>query len=420
MQTKIIEKNSGVLKDEITWVSVEANRCLNCYDPPCRQNCPADIPIPNFIRSILSGNIKYSAKLIRDANPMASICGAVCPEEVFCQSQCTRNKIDSPVNIRELHNYATKHETGISVGNNKIQNKVAIVGSGPAGLSCAVKLAKSGIKSLIYEKAEHAGGVPSNSIPLFRLSNDEINSDVNHAQKLGVEFVFNTMIDDSVKLLKNHDAVFIATGLPVNKKINIPGIDLPQITSALPFLEKTRAGKPPNIIGKKVVIIGGGNVSLDVAAAASEIGASEVNLLYRRGPEEMKVWRSELNEAQKRGVIIQFLVSPIEYIGSTGKLTAVKCARMRLTNQIDSSGRRIPEPVSHAEFEIPADIVIEAVGLSSDYGNDISINPDLTTSIDGVFAGGDWARGEGTIVEAVRDGKLAAGKIIAYLKEKNK
>ncbi len=396
----------------------EAQRCLNCFEPPCQEACPAKIPIPEFIRSIRSGNMPYAAKLIRDANPMAAICGAVCPEEVFCQTLCTRKQIDSPIEIRELHRYATRFEEGSSRPHFESDKKIAIIGSGPAGMSASIKLAESGIKAVIFEKSAHPGGVPKSSIPKFRLEDNFAKKDFDYALNLGVEFVHNSNVDNPTKLLDDFACVFVATGLPVCRRLNIKGEDSPSVISAISFLEKARAGGYESLKSKRVVIIGGGNVSLDAASTAAELRADEVRLFYRRGPLEMKVWKSELEEAYHRGVIIDYQVVPLELIIESNVLTAVKCVRTALTDKLDSSGRRIPEFVPDTEYFIPADIVIVAVGLTSDFLGGIEINPDLSTSIPSVFAGGDFARGEGTIVESVRDGKTASESIINYLKEK--
>jgi len=400
------------------WVADEVERCLSCFDPPCQQACPAHIPIPDFIRAIKSGNVKQASKLIRLANPIASICGEVCPEEVFCQSSCTRSQIDSPIKIRELHGYATKQRPVSISGATKSKGTVAIIGSGPAGLACARQLALEGVQVVIHEKDDTIGGVPTSSIPHFRLSHDIIESDIDHIKKLGVKISLNSAVDNPQNLLNDSNAVFLATGLPSGKGTNVSGSELPQVLSAIAFLNDVKEGKAKEIQGKRFAIIGGGNVSLDVAASAVEAGASEVHLLYRRGPVEMKVWRTELEEAQDRGVVIDYLVTPVEYVEKDGKLQTVRCIRTKLTDDIDSSRRRRTVAVEGTEFDLPSDIVIEAIGLDSEFARDIKVNPDLTTSVDGLFAGGDWARGEGTIVEAVRDGKLAAEKIISYLKDK--
>ncbi len=418
MLNSIFKTNNLIPKFNEIEARFEAARCLACYDSPCQNSCPASIPIPDFIRSIKSGNVRHAAQLIRQANPMVGICGTVCPEEIFCQSNCTRSKIDGPIKIRELHSYATSFETAYQHTDKGLRGRVAVIGSGPASLTCASKLAEAGVEVVIYEQSGHAGGVPASSIPDFRLADEIINFDLQYVNQLGIDIVLNSRIENPEKLLQEFDVVFIAAGLAINRQANIPGEDLPEVITALRFLEDAKSGQLDSLKSKRVIIIGGGNVSLDVAATAMDAGASEVHLLYRRGPGEMKVWRSELEEAQNRGVIIDFLTSPVEFVAKSGRLQAVRCTHMRLSDKTDSSGRRIPEPVPGTEFVLPADIVVTAIGLTSDYMKNIKINNDLSTSIKGIFAGGDWARGEGTIVEAVRDGKLAAESIQIYLKDK--
>jgi glutamate synthase (NADPH/NADH) small chain len=407
-------------KGKESWVVAEADRCLSCFDPPCQKACPALIPIPSFIRAINSGNLGYAAAIVRKANPMVATCGAVCPEEVFCQIQCTRAQIDRPIKIRELHNYATRFEDDFSIPIAPKNGKIAIVGSGPAGISCGVKLAQAGFSVTIYEKSDHPGGVPSASIPKFRIDNETIEIDIEYARKQGVKILLRSGVDNPELLLKQFDAVFMATGLPDNRDLKIPGENHPQVVAALSFLEKARSNLAESLSGKHVVVIGGGNVSLDVAASAAALGAAEVRLLYRRSPREIKVWESELREAQYHGVMIDYLTNPIEFIADGQTLKGVKCIRMRLTEELDSSGRKIPRPVEGSEFVIPADMAISAVGLESSFHKTTKMTSGLATSVDGLFAGGDWARGEGTIVEAVRDGKLAAQSIIDYVKAKRK
>jgi NADPH-dependent glutamate synthase beta subunit-like oxidoreductase len=400
------------------WVRTEAQRCLSCFDPPCQKACPAGIPIPEFIRSIISGNFYRASLLVREANPMAVICGAVCPQEVFCQSACTRGNIDEPIKIRNLHSFASGNEGKSEVTTTVQKGKVAIIGAGPAGLSAAIKLFRAGFQVTVFDKDSNAGGVPGASIPDFRLSVDQINRDLSYAASFGIEFKLGQEIDNPQSLLKEFDAVLIAAGLEIGNRLEIPGEHLPDVIDAISFLRKARLGIIKDVAGKRVVVVGGGNVSLDVASTAANLGASEVRLLYRRGPAEMKVWRSELKEAQKRGIIIEYLIAPVEIMGEGGNIEAVNCARIQLDDKCDSSGRRIPRQIRGSEFMMMTDLIITAVGLSSDYMRDIEIKSDLSTSIPRIFAAGDWARGEGTIVEAVRDGKAAAAAIISYLEAK--
>ncbi len=398
------------------WIIGEARRCLDCFEPPCMQACPVSIPVPEFIRSIRSGNIKRAAGLVRQANPMAAICGEVCPEEVFCQSACTRGKIDRAISIRELHRFATGREKINSVEPAANVARVAIIGSGPAGLACAAALDGKGIKAVIFEKTDRIGGVPAESIPLFRLSNDSIGKDIGYIQDLCTQIETNSEITTPESLLGQYEAIFIAAGLDQVRKLNIPGENLPGVMGSLEFLESARNGNVSSLSGRQVVVIGGGNVSLDVAAMAAQIGAAEVRLTYRRGPKEMRAWKSELVEAEKLGVVIDYLTSPVEFLESEGNLSAVKCQRTSLIDEYDPDGRRRVEQIADSGFILPADLAIIAVGIVSNFRRDIAVAPNLTTSMPGIFAGGDWARGEGTIVEAVRDGKIAAGKIAAYLR----
>ncbi|OGC92348.1 MAG: hypothetical protein A2W25_11000 [candidate division Zixibacteria bacterium RBG_16_53_22] len=404
-----------------TWVASEAARCLSCYDPPCQRACPASIPIPEFIRSVRTGNLRYAADLIREANPLAAVCGTVCPEEIFCQTKCTRAQIDSPLKIRELHSLATLFERhSANIEHEEERQRVAVIGAGPAGLSCAVKLKTAGVNSVIFESREIAGGVPRNSIPKFRLPDSAVDVDLNYVANIGIDIITDTVIKNPADLLYEFDAVYVATGLPRCRKLGIPGEDTSGVVPSLFFLDEARAGRIASLDGRKVVVIGGGNVSLDVASAAAHLGAAEVRLLYRRGPLEMKVWRSELDAASARGVAIDYLTAPKALVSDGDCLTGVKCVKTELCDETDSSGRRIPREVPDSEFVVAADIAIVAIGMTSGYLRDVTINPDLSTSIPGIFVGGDLARGEGTIVEAVADGKKAAHKILEYVAQVGK
>jgi NADPH-dependent glutamate synthase beta subunit-like oxidoreductase len=219
--------------------------------------------------------------------------GAVCPEEVFCQTQCTRGQIDKPIAIRELHSYAIRYEEHLSTPIAQALGKVAVIGSGPAGISCATTLARAGVSVTIYERSDHPGGVPSSSIPKFRIDNSITDIDIGYARAQGVKILLRSTVDSPQTLLKQFDAVFMATGLSNNRNLKIPGENLPQVITAISFLEKARSGLVESLSGKHVIVVGGGNVSLDVAATAAELGAAEVRLLYRRSPQEIKVWESE-------------------------------------------------------------------------------------------------------------------------------
>jgi dihydropyrimidine dehydrogenase (NAD+) subunit PreT len=402
---------------------VEAERCIQCFDAPCTAACPAQIDVPRFITMIKSGNVKGAAETVKSANALANVCGKVCPEEEFCQSVCTRTKQDMPIAIRELHFYATQHEyklgysspapfrsNGLSVG---------VIGAGPAGLACAFELAKLGYHIDLYDR-KSPGGVPRNNIPAFRLSDDDLRSDVDFLSKF---FEFReTNVDRKrfEEIRESHDALFIAIGLSVDKPLPIPGARLDGVVPVLSFLESAKRGSDAAAPGKHVVIIGGGNVSLDAAATAKRLGSQDVVLIYRRGEKEMRVWKSELEEARRAGVMIQFFTTPIEVIGLK-QVEGVRCRRTRRSDELDATGRQIPVDIEGSEFMMEADAVIPAIGQVPDAEfltlfdrtpqGYVKVDASFSTSDSDVFAGGDLVGGEGTIVQSVGHGKKAAQSI---------
>ncbi|MCP4631347.1 MAG: FAD-dependent oxidoreductase [candidate division Zixibacteria bacterium] len=401
-------------------LNFEALRCLSCHEPPCVEACPASVPIPQFIRALLSGNYDYSADIIRDANPLISICGEVCPAEDYCMSVCSRSKHDAPVKIRVLHKFAAEigKFSGFQSPKKELsKNHVAVIGSGPAGLSCAVQLRLKGIDVTIYDKSSNFGGVPVNHIPDARLSSNFTETDLEFIK--GLDINWRTQEISNLKdLLEEYDAVLLAAGLPNSRKLNIRYEEIPGVFPVLDFL-KTAKRAPENInIGERVVVVGGGNVSLDAASAAYRLGAREVHLLYRRSVKEMKVWESELSEAIELGVMVHYLCYPKEFIAESGILSGVICGRNRLSDETDNSGRKKPVAVEGYDFVLPCDTAVVAIGLNPDKSFDSFIENvhNYKSETKGLFIGGDLITGEGTIVEAVRQGKEAAGYIIEYLK----
>jgi len=411
---------------------IEADRCLYCFDAPCTAACPAHIDIPAYIAMIRSGNVRGAAEVVRRSNALASVCGNICPEEVFCQAACNRSGIDTPIKIRELHHFATHYEAehGYSPVRSFQHNgkRVAVVGGGPAGLSCAFDLAKFGYAVTIFDK-RGLGGVPKSSIPAFRLTDAELQTDLRF---LSGHFTFRQEeVDNSgvEGLKREYDALFLAVGLGTDRALRIMGERLAGVVPVLSFLEEAKSNPEVMPVGNNVVVVGGGNVSLDAAATAKRLGASSVLLVYRRSETEMKVWRPELAEARRQGVEFSFLTVPIEIVeGVDGHVTGVRCRKTRLSDDRDSSGRPIPVEIPGSEQVIHADTVVIAIGqdiqpglfskLKRDRRRYIAVNKDFLTSSPGIFAGGDAIAGEGTIVQSVAHGKQAAHSIHRFLNKK--
>lgn len=410
--------------------SIEAERCLQCFDAPCVHACPTHIQIPVFISMIKSGNVLGAAETVKSSNALANVCGKICPSEVYCQSVCTRGKTDEPIKIRELHFYATQFEARKKYLPMKEFPKggrpVAVIGGGPAGLGCAFELSKLGHGVVLYDE-NGAGGVPKRSIPAFRLSEDELGDDLKFLSK---QFTVKkeTVTPAKFKQLRGKfDAVYLGVGLGRDRALGIKGENLKGVYPVLKFLESAKIKGRRIPVGKRVVVVGGGNVSLDAASTAKRLGASEVILIYRRGESEMKVWKSELEEARNQGVEIRFLTNPVEIVGA-GKVSGIKCRRTVLSKKKDDSGRHVPVDLKGSDFIIGADTVIIAVGQS--IGSEIAaqftrngkgyitVDESYQTSIKGVFAGGDAISGEGTIVLSVAHGKQAAREINKFLSGK--
>jgi glutamate synthase (NADPH/NADH) small chain len=386
------------------------------------------IDVPKFISMVKSGNIRGAAEVVKSFNALANVCGKVCPEEVYCQSVCDRAKMDAPIQIRELHFFATQHEAKNGYSRlrefNKNGKKVAVIGGGPAGLGCAFELSKLGIQATIFDGVG-LGGVPRNSIPSFRLAEKELRDDVDF---LSTHFEFKKERVDAQMfdlITKQFGAVFISIGLGRDRALGIKGESLSGATHVLPFLEEAKAHPERTLAGKNVIVVGGGNVSLDAAATAKRLGAASVKLIYRRSEREMRVWKSELNEARAQGVEIHFLITPVEVLG-TERVSGVLCRRMALSDRRDSTGRLVPVEIAGSEHSLMADTVIAAIGqeiprdvfshLKRTTAGYLSVNEHFMTSEQGVFAGGDAINGEGTIVQSVAHGKQAAWEMHEYLK----
>jgi NADPH-dependent glutamate synthase beta subunit-like oxidoreductase len=434
---------AGTVEDLFTEAQAihEAAKCLQCYDPPCTKNCPTGIVIPRFIRMIQSGNYRGAAEAIRYANPMALSCGLACPSESLCVSVCNREQIDAPIAIRRLHRFATEWEERNKPRNpmatEKVTGKVAIIGSGPAGLACASELRRYGVKVTVFEKEKIAGGVLAHIIPSYRLGKAELKRDVNWTLgKTGVKgsakLELGRTITDLDKLSKKYDALFVAPGIS-DHKAQLPGDDLKGVSIAHEFLTQCRRRNYRNIPGSEVVVLGGGNVAVDAAIAAMRCGqigqkspAPNVQILYRRTRAQMPAWDSEIRDAEAAGVSINYLIIPLEFVGARGRVTGIKVSRARLSDTV-VKGRPRPVAIPDTEFVIPCDQAILAMGMSVDQNNMSGliyvrrgyVRSNKSTGLvkENIFAGGDAAGADQMIATAVKDAKTAANAILDLLRK---
>ena len=414
-----------------TQIIVESSRCLQCYNAPCEQGCPVHIPIPRFIRMIKTGNLFGAAEEVKAANNLANICGRICPQEIFCQSVCSRLKIDEPVAIRELHDFVTSIEwqnqckkPGVPGLKSKIAD-VAILGSGVAGISCAYELRKIGVSVELFDVFEEPGGIPTHVIPEWRMDREGLTRDLEFLEHfLPKTNVLKQPVFIS-EVRENFKAVFLATGLWLDRRLEVPGEEMEDVYHAIDYLSLAKLKPEKLSLFDRVVVVGGGNVSLDVATTAKMLGATEVTLTYRRSPAEMKTWKAEKKAAEESGVQFAFQVQPVKILGIDNRVAGLLCHRTVGSENNDSSNRRMYLPDESTRVEIPADAVIVSIGQNSSVQFDVSIKQDsqgvlkvnenfMTTEM-GVFAGGDLIRGEGTVVQAVADGQKAAHAIVKFI-----
>ncbi len=431
----------------------EAKRCLQCKEPKCIQGCPVNINIKEFIYKISKKDFKGAIDTIKKDNSLPAVCGRVCPQEEQCEAACIMQKTKNPINIGSLERFAADYEakTGkveipvIGKKLDKVGNpiRVAIIGSGPSGLTCAGDLAKIGYETVIYEALHLPGGVLIYGIPEFRLPKNIVKREVEYLKKLGVKFEFNSVIgktytiDDLFNM--GFKAVFIGVGAGTPIFLGIPGENLKGVYSANEFLTRLNAMKAflfpeydtPVKVGEKVAVIGAGNVAMDAARWARRLkGVKEVHIIYRRSEAEMPARIEEIKRAKEEGIIFNLLTNPVEIIGNEqGWVKAIKCIKMEL-GEPDSSGRRKPIPMPGSEFIIDVDTVIPALGtkanklLTSDVKNlklnkwgYIEVDENYMTSIPGVFAGGDITTGSATVIAAMGAGRRAAKAIDEYIKK---
>ncbi len=419
----------------------EAARCLQCKKQPCVAGCPVEIDIPRFIREIGEGDLDAAVLTLKNRNSLPAVCGRVCPQEDQCEKACTLNKKGNPVAIGRLERLAADYEA--SRGEAALPEikpptgfKVAVIGSGPAGLTCAGDLARAGHAVTLFEALHAPGGVLTYGIPEFRLPKRIVRREVEYISRLGVEFVYDQVIGrtTTVQQLKEEgfEAFFIGIGAGLPSFMGIPGENLNGVYSANEYLTRSNLMKAylfpeydtPVKRGRRVAVVGGGNVALDSARTGLRLGADEVFLVYRRSAAEMPARAEEIHHAEEEGVQFRFLTLPTEIIGEEGRVTGMNCLRMEL-GEPDDSGRRRPVPVEGSGFTIACDLVVMAIGTGANPLLPGTL-PDLAlnrwgylevdeetgeTSIPGVYAGGDIVTGSATVIEAMGAGKRAARSI---------
>ena len=426
----------------------EAARCLNCKTKNCMKGCPVKVHIPDFIKEVAAGEFEKAYEIISQSSSLPAVCGRVCPQESQCEGQCVRGIKGEPVAIGRLERFVADYHNAHStktpekpVSNGK---KVAIIGSGPSGLTCAGDLAKKGYEVTVFEALHLAGGVLVYGIPEFRLPKAIVQKEIDGLKALGVKIETNMVIGKVLsidELMEEYgfEAVFVGSGAGLPRFMNIPGENLKGVYSANEFLTRVNLMKAykddsttPIQKAKNVAVVGGGNVAMDAARSAKRLGAENVYIVYRRSEEELPARKEEVEHAKEEGIIFKLLTNPIEVLeGENGFAGAIKCQQMEL-GEPDASGRRRPVPVEGADIEIPVDCVIMSIGTSPNpliksttkgletqkWGGIIVEEETGLTSREGVYAGGDAVTGAATVILAMGAGKTAAKSIDEYLSNK--
>lgn len=424
----------------------EADRCLNCKHRPCVSGCPVGVPIPEFIAQIRKGDLPAAYAILSSANALPAVCGRVCPQESQCEAKCVRGLKGEPVAIGRLERFvadwAREHHIGGAQTPQPNGHKAAVVGSGPAGLTCAGELAKMGYKVTIFEAFHTAGGVLSYGIPEFRLPKAIVQAEVDNLKALGVDveldMVIGRVLDIDELFEQGYEAVFVGTGAGLPAFMKIPGEGLTGVYSANEYLTRInlmKAYQPgsatPVMPAKHVVVVGGGNVAMDAARCAKRMGAEQVTIAYRRSEQELPARKEEVHHAKEEGIAFKLLTAPLELIGDEqGRVAQMRCVQMQL-GEPDASGRRRPEPVAGSEFTLPCDCVIVAIGttpnplirmttpgLEVNKRGCIVVDGQAATSREGIYAGGDIATGAATVILAMGAGKEAAASIDRYIQGK--
>ncbi len=447
IKSQRVEVNKGLTVEQ---AMLEAKRCMDCVNPTCMEGCPVSINIPKFIKNIERGEFGKAAAVLKETSALPAVCGRVCPQELQCESRCFYvEKLKKPaVAIGYLERFAADYEResgNISIPEVAPANgiKIAVIGSGPTGLSFAGDMAKKGYDVTVFEALHQIGGVLKYGIPEFRLPNAVVDVEIDNLRKMGVKFVTNFIVGLTASLddlkAEGFKAFYVGSGAGLPRFMNIPGENSNGILSSNEYLTRVNLmgadsedSDTPVLRGKNVVVVGGGNTAMDSVRTAKRLGAERAMIVYRRSEEEMPARVEEVHHAKQEGVEFMTLTNPIEYIADEkGRVKQVKVQKMEL-GEPDASGRRRPVPIEGSEYIIDATVVVVAVGVSpnpiipnSVKGLDVSrwgtievVKDKMQSSLENVFAGGDIVRGGATVILAMGDGRKAAANMDLYLKEK--
>ncbi len=424
----------------------EASRCLQCKKPACREGCPVGVDIPGFIKFIREGQFDKAIRKIWEKNSLPAICGRVCPQEAQCEGNCVLGKKGEPVAIGNLERFAADYEREHGSGELPPKapptgKKVAVIGSGPSGLTVAGDLILKGHEVTVFEAFHKGGGVLVYGIPEFRLPKDIVAAELKNLERLGVKFEYNVVVGKTITIdelfEQGYDAIYIGVGAGLPRFLNIPGENLVGIYSANEYLTRANLMKAylfpeydtPIAKGKNVVVIGAGNVAMDSARTAMRLGADSVKIVYRRSREEMPARLAEIHHAEEEGIEFHLLTNPIEFLGDDeGRVRGMRCIKMEL-GEPDESGRRRPVPIEGSEFEMECDLVVISVGAGANpvltkateglelnkWGYIVADPETGKTKKKGVWAGGDIVTGQATVILAAGAGRKASDSIHQYL-----
>lgn len=419
----------------------EASRCMHCKNAPCMQGCPVSVDIPGFLAATAAGRFAEAGAIIGKTSSLPAICGRVCPQENQCEKMCLRGKADGAVAIGNTERFIGDYMLANGNKTEKAERtgkRVAVIGSGPAGLTCAAELSNNGVDVTVYEAFHKAGGVLVYGIPEFRLPKALVQSEIDKLCGGGVEIKLNTVAGKTVpieEIAEKYDAVFIGSGAGLPMFMDIPGENLNGVYSANEYLTRVNLMKAylpesdtPVQPGKFVAVIGAGNVAMDAARTAIRMGAESVKVVYRRGREEMPARAEEIHHAEQEGIEFCLLTNPVSFGGENGWVKSMRCVKMEL-GEPDKSGRRSPRAVAGSEFEIPVDMVIVALGTrpnpliknsfaalkTSEKGTIVVDEETMQTSVDGIYAGGDAVTGAATVILAMGAGRKASKAIMEKL-----